>query len=51
MSAESNYMSNSLLYKAMYSKERKNFDALLRIASKCKMFSLSHFFLSFDDIV
>ena len=32
--------SNSLLYKGMYSKLERSYDALLKIASKCDEFSL-----------
>ena len=39
-SKESNTECNSLLYKGMYSKSRRSYDALLKIASKCDEFSL-----------
>ena len=39
-SEESNIQCNSLIYKGMYSKLRRNFDALLKIADRCDEFSL-----------
>ena len=41
---------NSLLYQILYSKNTKCRDLILSIASHCSRFSLSHVFLTQDDV-